>query len=451
MYLNGEDSFKGVPERIEKDRLSDSSAVEEKEKWVYRLDLLIEGGILLFILLFPVKAFVVPTSTISILKWMALYIPLILWILKMSVRRDFSLVRTPIDRPLLLYAVVVVASLLYSIDRMETLSGIRGSFIKAAVLYLVILNNFQTIQKTKRLAIAFAASFLITIGVGFYNYQLGEYNIAGGIMAFANEHHNIMGKILGGSFPFLLLTFSMAKKQIWKGVTFLLIILGLFGIFMTLSRATWAGAVVAFLIWGMHQNRKLTFSALVLFLFSLFTFGPDPVAERFARLETQINTMSGRTPIWEVAIKQLKERPLLGYGYGLNIFTKVYEEGRDHEPGEEPNVPHEHNLFLALLIQTGLVGTLLFLWIFIKTLVLIVRAVYSMAAGWDRDILIVLMSGMVGEYFVHAMADRNNVGNWALPLWAMIAIAMAILYRSGGLPFRTSPSQGALHGLSEMK
>lgn len=186
----------------------------------------------------------------------------------------------------------------------------------------------------------------------------------------------------------------------------------------------------------MHQNRKLTLSALVLFLFSLFTFGPDPVAERFALIEDQMNSMSGRTPIWEVAVKQVKERPLLGYGYGLNIFTKVYEEGREDPPGEGPTVQHEHNLFLSLLIQTGLVGTLLFLWIFIGTLVLIIRAIYSMAAGWDREILIILMSGMVGEYFVHAMLDRNNVGNWALPLWVMIAIAMAILYRTGVLPPR---------------
>ncbi|MCG3115705.1 MAG: O-antigen ligase family protein [Candidatus Manganitrophus sp. SA1] len=432
------------------DRLAKPSAVAE-EGWIYWLDLFIEGGILLFILLFPVKTFIVPTSTISILKWMALYIPLMLWLLKMLVRRDFSLVRTPIDRPLFLYAFVVVASVLYSVDRMETVAGIRGSFIKAAVLYLVILNNFQTIQKTRRLAAAFAASFLITVGMGFYNYQLGEYSFAGGITAFANEHHNIMGKILGGFFPFLLVTFSMAKKPIWQGVTFFLIIVGLFAIFMTLSRATWAGAVVAFLIWGMHQSRKLTLSALALFLFSLFTFGPDPVAERFALVKAQAGSMNGRTPIWEVAIKQVKERPLFGYGYGLNIFTKVYEEGREHPTEEEPTISHEHNLFLSLLIQTGLVGTLLFLWIFIGTLVVMVRAIYSMAAGWDRDILIALLSGMVGEYFVHAMLDRNNVGNWALPLWAMIAIAMAILYRTGGLTSKTSPSQVALHDLPEMK
>lgn len=407
----------------------DGSTISKREKWLPWIDRMIEGGILLFIFLFPVKGFIVSQDVISIAKWMALYIPLGLWILKMFIRRDFSLVRTPIDRPILLYTVVVIASVLYSIDRIETVAGIRGSYIKAIVLYLVILNNFQTPGKVKRLAMTFLISFVLTIGIGFFNYQFGQYNIIGGITAFENKHHNIMGKILGGSFPFLLLTFSIAKKPIWKGAAIVLILVGLFGIFMTLSRATWAGAVLAFLIWGMHQNWKAMVAALVLFLLTLFSFGPESVAERLALLETQRSTMSGRTPIWRVAIEQVKERPLLGYGYGLNIFEKVYEEGRTHQPGEEGSVPHEHNLFLSLLIQNGIIGTALYLWIFIGALVLVYKMTQSMSAGWDRDILVVIFSGMIGEYFIHALLDRNNVGNWALPFWVMLALAMAIRNR----------------------
>jgi O-antigen ligase len=407
----------------------DGLTVSRREKVLSSIDRLIEGGILLFIFLFPVKEFIVSQDVIAVIKWMALYIPLGLWILKMFIRREFSLVRTPIDRPILLYTVVVIASVLYSIDRIETVAGIRGSYIKAIVLYLVILNNFQTLQKVKRLAITFAISFVLTIGIGFFNYQFGEYNIIGGITAFENKHHNIMGKILGGAFPFLLLTFSISKRPIWKGAAILLILIGLFGIFMTLSRATWAGAVLAFLIWGMHRNWKVMTTALVLFLLTLFSFGPESVAERLALLDAQKSTMSGRTPIWRVAIEQVKERPLLGYGYGLNIFEKVYEEGRANRPGEEESVPHEHNLFLSLLIQTGIIGMSLYFWIFVGTLILIYKMTQSMPEGWDRDILIVIFSGMIGEYFIHALLDRNNVGNWALPFWVMLALAMAIWNR----------------------
>jgi O-antigen ligase len=413
-----------------------------EEKRLLWIDRLIEGGILLFIFLFPVKEFIVSDDVIAVIKWTALYVPLGLWLFKMSIRRDFSLVRTPIDRPILLYTVVVIASVLYSIDRIETVSGIRGSYIKAIVLYLVILNNFQTQQKVKRLGLAFAISFVLTIGVGFYSYQIGQYNTVGGITAFENRSHNIIGKILGGSFPFLLLVFSTAKRPAWKGIAIMLILVGLFAVFMTLSRATWAGAVFTFLLWGMYQNWKVITAALILFLFTLFSFGPESIAQRFALIETHKSTINGRTPIWRVAIEQVKERPLLGYGYGLNIFEKVYEEGRTGQPGEGENVQHEHNLFFSLLIQTGVIGMALYFWIFIGALVLIYKMIPSISAGWDRDILIVVFSGMVGEYFIHGLIDRNNVGNWALPFWVMLALAMAIWNRVGEGHYKTSGQGG---------
>jgi O-antigen ligase len=426
-------------------------AISIKDRWIPWIDRLIEGGILLFIFLFPVKEFIISNDAISLIKWMALYLPFGLWILKMVLRKDSSLVRTPIDRPILLYTIVVVASVFYSIDRIETLAGIRGSYLKAIVLYLVVLNNFQTKEKVKRLAVTFAVSFVVTVGVGFYNYEIGQYNIAGGIIAFENRNHNTMGKILGGSFPFLLLAFSAVKRPIWKGIAILLILLGLFAIFMTLSRATWAGAVFALLIWGMHQNwKKVMTAALILFLFILFSFGPDSVAQRFALLETQISTISDRAPIWEMAFQEFKERPLLGYGYGLNIFEKVYA-GRTGQPEEAMKVTHEHNLFFALLIQNGIIGMVLYFWIFIRTLILIYKMILSTAVGSDREVLIVIFSGMIGEYFIHALADRNNVGNLALPLWAMLALAMAVWNRIGqGAPHH-SPAHRVESRLVEVK
>lgn len=423
-----------------------------REKRVLWIDRVIEGGILLFFLLFPIKEFIVSQDVIALLKWMALYIPVGLWILKMFIRRDFEWVRTPIDRPILFYALVVIASVLYSIDRIETVAGIRGSFIKAIVLYLIILNNFQTQQKVKRLGMTFATSFVLTVGIGLFNYQIGQYNIIGGITAFANNNHNTMGKVLGESFPFLLFAFSAAQKPVWKGTAVMLILIGLFAIFMTLSRATWVGALFTLFIWGTFYHWKTVTAVLALFLFTLFSFGPKSVTERLALLETQKSTISGRTPIWSVAIEQIKERPLLGYGYGLNIFERVYEEGQNDQPGEDKKVPrHEHNLFFSLLIQNGLIGTVLYFWIFIGALVLIYKMIVLSPAGLDRNILIIIFSGMIGEYFIHALFERNNVGNSALPLWAMLALAMAIWNRVGEGHSRKSLSEIEFNRLADVK
>lgn len=399
-------------------------------KWISFLDAGIEWGILLFVLLLPVKSIFSFTVGISLIKWFALYLPLIFWLAKMSIERKRSWVRTPIDLPLLLYTGLVLASLVYSIDRENTVAGIRGAYLKYAVVYLVVLHNFQTVEKLERLAFAFAVSFLSMAGAGVYNFAAGDRNVAGGLAALGNRHHNVIGLIMGGTFPFLLLTYRREAPWIRKGLSLGVILFGLFAVFLTLSRGTWVGVLVTFLIWGIYQNWKLVLALTALFLLSIFSFGPDSVAQRAERLESQIDTASGRTPIWEVAVDLIKERPLLGYGYGPGIFEKLYEKERASHPGAEARAPHEHNLFFSLLIQNGVVGLFLYLWVFVGVIGLTFRTLHRLEQGPERALLIIVGSGIVGEFLVHALLERNNVGFWAIPFWAMAAMALTIHRRS---------------------
>ena len=401
-----------------------------KEKWAAFLDAGIEWGILLFVLLYPVKSIFSFMAGINLLKWLALYLPLAFWIAKMRIEKKTSWVRTPLDLPLLLYTLLVLASLFYSIDPVKTVTGIRGSYLKYVVVYLVVLNNFRTVEKLKRLTMAFALSFLWIVGAGLYNYGVGDYNTVGGLAALGNRQHNVIGLIMGGTFPFLLLASRRDDRPIRKALSIGLILLGLFAIFMTLSRGTWLGVLVTFLIWGAYQNWKWMLALSMVFVLSVFSFGPESIARRAELLDNQIGTASGRTPIWEAAVDLIKERPLFGYGYGPQIFSQIYEKERPSHPVPEANVPHEHNLFLALLIQNGIVGLLLYLWIFFGVLVLTFRTLHRLQAGTERELLIIIGSGIVGEYLVHALVERNNIGFLAIPFWVMTAMALAIHRRN---------------------
>ncbi|MBI3804332.1 MAG: O-antigen ligase family protein [Nitrospirae bacterium] len=380
-------------------------------------------------LLFPVKSIASVTAGINLLKWFALYLPLFFWIAKMAVERKVGWVRTPLDLPLLLYTLLVLFSLTYSIDRENTLAGIRGGYLKFVIVYLVVLHHFRTVEKLKRLATAFALSFLWIVVAGLYNYQVGELNTIGGLAALGNRHHNVVGMILGGTFPFLLLIYRRDGPLLGRVLSTGLILVGLFAVFMTLSRGTWVGVLVTVLIWGIYQNWKGVLALSVLFLLSVFSYGPHLVTQRAERLESQIGTASGRTPIWDIAVDLIQARPLFGYGYGPGIFTELYEKERLSHAAPEPKVPHEHNLFISLLIQNGIVGLVLYLWIFFGVVVLTFRTAHRLEAGPERELLILLGSGMIGEYLVHALLERNNVGFWAIPFWAMTAMALVIYSR----------------------
>ncbi|MBI3804333.1 MAG: O-antigen ligase family protein, partial [Nitrospirae bacterium] len=380
-------------------------------------------------LLFPVKSIASVTAGINLLKWFALYLPLFFWIAKMAVERKVGWVRTPLDLPLLLYTLLVLSSLAYSIDPQNTIDGIRGGYLKFVIVYLVVLHNFRTVEKLKRLATAFALSFLWLVAAGFYNYGMGDTSIIGGLAALGNRHHNVVGMFMGGTFPFLLLLYDRDAPLINRAVSGGLIVLGLFAVFLTLSRGTWLGVLVSFLIWGRFQTGRVMLTLSTAFALLVFLFGPASIGQRAELLKHQAGTISGRTPIWRVAASLIKERPLLGYGYGPGIFTPIYEKERRFHEAPEANAPHEHNLFVALLIQNGMVGLVLYLWILGGVVLLTFRTLCRLGTGPERELLIIVGSGVVGEYLVHALLERNHVGVWAIPFWAMMAITLVIHHR----------------------
>jgi len=62
-----------------------------------------------------------------------------------------------------------------------------------------------------------------------------------------------------------------------------------------------------------------------------------------------------RPAIWQGALAAASERPLAGYGFGLQILAE-----RMSRVSSDPKITHPHNLFLGQLVQTGAIGLALF-------------------------------------------------------------------------------------------
>lgn len=69
--------------------------------------------------------------------------------------------------------------------------------------------------------------------------------------------------------------------------------------------------------------------------------------------DDQAATLTGRTPLWEVAIPAIEKKPILGHGYVSSTFVAVLVNGVPWEAG------HMHNGFLEALYNTGLIGFVL--------------------------------------------------------------------------------------------
>ena len=78
----------------------------------------------------------------------------------------------------------------------------------------------------------------------------------------------------------------------------------------------------------------------------------------------QSYTADPRWRIWESWVAVASEQPLLGYGYGTRVLPKI---GVKHVPSVSPEHDiaaqhHAHNVFINVVVQTGLLGLACFLW-----------------------------------------------------------------------------------------
>jgi O-antigen ligase len=71
-------------------------------------------------------------------------------------------------------------------------------------------------------------------------------------------------------------------------------------------------------------------------------------------------TLTGRTVIWQFALEKISEHPWLGYGFGSFWRVGTGVPSVDEAPGFVAKMPHAHNGYIDILLQIGVVGSVLF-------------------------------------------------------------------------------------------
>lgn len=77
-------------------------------------------------------------------------------------------------------------------------------------------------------------------------------------------------------------------------------------------------------------------------------------------------TFTGRTKVWAMVLTAIQKRPFLGYGYD-SFWTGLKGESLDILLGTGWLVPSAHNGFLDLGLSLGLLGSCVFLYVFVQS------------------------------------------------------------------------------------
>jgi O-antigen ligase len=151
-----------------------------------------------------------------------------------------------------------------------------------------------------------------------------------------------------------------------------LVLLG--GVYATLTRSAWMGAIAAagliVLMYSPRWVRVLGLASTVLVGGAMMMGLKDQVIQmkrdkNLSAADAE-KSMALRPLLVVIAWEMFQDRPIVGHGFGhYNAHNDVYHNDRSYEmPLELARPYNQHNVFLSVLVDTGLVGLSLFIgWI----------------------------------------------------------------------------------------
>jgi O-antigen ligase len=129
----------------------------------------------------------------------------------------------------------------------------------------------------------------------------------------------------------------------------------------------------AYMIWK-HPLKGIFVAIVVVFVFII---GYQRMGENVQLyFNRDVSTLTGRTEAWKFEVEQLRQRPLLGYGYEVEgaIFQSRYFQDWFKTWDEGPNTPL-HNSYLTIMIGVGIPAFLYWLFIVLSPWVELFRDV----------------------------------------------------------------------------
>lgn len=227
--------------------------------------------------------------------------------------------------------------------------------------------------------------------------------LADGYTAGVTDHYSTNGMVLANA---VIISFSYAfVDKRWRFVKWGIVFLALIALLLTGKRAHLLfgmvgimGTVIVF-IWN-TKNRYLKyllilFTTLISFVL-LYSFSPTfaNYLNRFSNMGDDIN-ITGRYVFWAAALSEFKRSPMLGigwFGFRNIVAPTVNYSG------------HCHNIYIQLLCETGLIGSLFFYSYFIISLLQAIKCVnYTSKNRFvlsSKDILFSVFSLSYQIYFL---------------------------------------------------
>lgn len=301
-------------------------------------------------------------------------------------------------------------------------------YLPNAMLFLVVFAGVRTRQQLLWVVGSLVAGAVVA---AVYGMVVGAPQDDPGRVAIGNANETAASLVMGGTLA-AALAFALRGRPVLRLLTAIAVPLCVFAVFLTLSRgglvALGASLIAAIVVAGRRRGPVLGLAAVAVLATVLYFGAFAPVEARDRVLELGGGT--GRTDIWTVGWRMVKDHPLVGVGADNFPVASVHYL---LEPGalmrtdfivDNPKVAH--NTYLNVLAELGIVGFFLLLVIIALPLRCAAQAIGFAARAGDRQ-LEVLARAMVVVIVGLLAADFFGSRQYSKQLWLVLSLGPVLL------------------------
>ncbi len=247
----------------------------------------------------------------------------------------------------------------------------------------------------------------------------GGRTIMRAIGLFPDPH--MLAFCLGLSLPVSIALFLIENK--YRPLIFGFFCLNFLVLLLTFSRGGYLGAAVSLVFLAIFFWKKMAigakefFVSLALLVLVIFIIFGAPVLARFwSSFDASEGSAQGRLAIWRQSLALFERSPLLGVGLGNYAYALNFAENYR-------NSITAHNLYLDLLVETGIFGLLAWLFFLTGVFVEAFKKIKNVVTA-DYFLLVGFLGSMV-YFIVHSFFETAMFSPVNFAMFMVVAGAVA--------------------------
>jgi O-antigen ligase len=296
------------------------------------------------------------------------------------------------------------------------ISSVQGGIVTADVIALLqtaifcflcpvlAINTRLSSAQSRNLLLGYAVSCLILASI--------QVSMGTGQSVLSINKNN-MGQNLATGLVVWICLWMDSYRGWWSRFTVPAMLVTLLGLFVTLSRGAWVGAIVGLIVIAL-LNRRFVFLAKVLgvsvpVIALMWYYLPDDSKQYAAGVDSKVHrNIAARYANRDAAMAAFKLSPFLGVGVSLRKQMDAT------------------NLVFVTLGESGILGLFSFLTIQVTYVVLVVRLVKTIPRSDTRFFLVVVSPTLMAVRLAHGQFDHYWVRGATTMAWVSVGLVLAI-------------------------